>query len=425
MIFVMKEEFLHSIWKLKNFNLHQLKTTDEDELVISHFGTHNHDSGPDFLNAKIVLKKTIWVGHIEIHINSSDWEKHKHQNDRAYDNVILHVVYNMDKSIHNSKGQTIPTLELKSRIDTSLIENYQNLISGLDWIPCAPQLHKIDNQRVSLYLEKLHVERLVTKSMRLMSLLEENKNDWEAAMYALILKYLGLKINGAAFEQLSFQLPFHVFKKYTHNLLQLEALLFGQAGLLHSKDEYIKKLSKEYQHLKKKHELTPMSGVEWQFSRLRPANFPTIRLAQLAMLYHRTPLLFNALILNSDLNHIKEIFSFRASKYWDTHYIPNKTSPFKEKTLGKTTMNILVINAIVPLIFTYSRMLNNQKLTDRSIDILNGLPSEKNQILTHWSQYGINSRNAANSQALIELKTQYCDNYKCLNCHIGQQLLFK
>ncbi len=421
----MKEEFLHSLWKLKKFNHKQLSTSKGESLTIIDFGIHNHNAGPDFLNGKIRINNTVWAGHIEIHIKASDWYKHKHDHDLAYDNVILHVVYIHDREVFNTKGHLIPSLEMKDRISTKSIETYSKFRSSLDWIPCARQIQSVDNNRIQLFLDRLFVDRLLNKSTRILDLLNRNKNDWEATMYYLLMKYFGLKVNGEAFESLSSCVPFKLLIKYANNLMQLEALLLGQAGLLHSKDEYIVALKKEYLYLQKKHKLYPMTGVEWRFSKLRPANFPTIRIAQIAALYHNCTSLFNQFILHADLKEIYSFLNVKTSSYWNEHYIPGKKNKYKNKSLGKTTKDILLINVIIPLMYSYAHLISDEKLKEKTIELLYEIPSEQNKIIRKWKENGIISKNAAKSQALIELKSQYCDNYACLNCVIGQQLLFK
>ncbi|MBT8189367.1 MAG: DUF2851 family protein [Bacteroidia bacterium] len=420
-----KEDLLQLIWKLKKFDLVSLSCTNGALLSILDFGLHNHNSGPDFINAKIKIDDTIWVGHIEIHVKASEWYQHKHHLDPAYDNVILHVVYTYDKDVYNSKSTYIPTLTLDTRISEKTLLRFEDINSSLSWIPCASQIHKIDKARIQLELESIYIRRLESKSQRIFKMLNQNKNDWEECLYQLLFQYLGLKINGDAFKQLSFKAPYKLFKKYTHNIFLAEAFLFGQAGMLQNQDAYFRKLGKEYDHLKLKHNLTPMSGVEWHFLRLRPANFPTIRIAQLAMLYSRFPSLFSVLIRSFNKSSLDKIFDSGTSSYWSEHYIPGRPSTFKLKKIGKTSLNLLLINVVVPIIFSYARKTGNNILVEKSIDIISRLPAEKNKITNKWFELGIESKNALKSQALIELKSNFCDKYKCMNCPIGQQLLFR
>ena len=363
--------------------------------------------------------------HIEIHINASDWKKHLHQNDEAYNNVILHVVYKDDKPIVNENGQAIPTLELKNRLPQKFITDYELLTQSLTWVPCAPHLAKLNQDKWPFFLERVLINRLMKKKERIDLLLQKTKNDWEEVLYRLLLRYMGLKVNGAAFESLADHLPYAILKKQTESLEQKESILLGQAGILEPKDAYTTRLAELYRHQKNKHSLIPMTGVEWKFSRLRPANFPSIRMAQLARLYHQTPKLFNAFLHTDTIKEIEEILEVTASNYWDNHYLPGKeSSATRKKKLGKTTKQVLIINAIIPLIFAYGVTLKDEDLKAKALDFLSDLPTEKNNIITRWKEHGVKATSAAQSQALIELKTDYCDNYKCLNCQIGQQIVF-
>ena len=358
-----------------------------------------------------------------MHLHASAWNQHKHQNNPAYNNVILHVVYTDDKTIHNENGQTIPTIILKDRIEPKLITNYENLIAGLNWIPCANQIEKVDQSKVPFFLERLVTKRLLRKQAQIKVLLDNSKNDWEEVLYRLLLKYLGLKVNNEAFASLAEIAPYSLLKKQ-NSLMQKESLLLGQAGMLRGKEDYIIGLQKEYKHQKAKFDLKPMSGVEWKFSKLRPANFPSLRLAQLAAIYDKTPKFFSTIISNPQLETLTELLSVSASSYWDTHYLTNKVSPKKKKAIGKTTQHILIINVIVPLIFAYADLIADDVLKEKAIDLLYGLPTEKNKIITQWKKHNIKVASAAQSQALLELKSDYCDKQKCLDCQIGQLILF-
>jgi len=422
----MKEAFLHLIWKLKKFDLSQLQTTDGQALSVLNFGTHNHNSGPDFLNGSIKYKDNIWHGHIELHVKSTAWNQHKHQDDKAYNSVILHVVYEDDGPIKTYNGNTIPTLVLKGRIAKSSFRKYEMLTNSLDKIPCTNHMHKVDWDLQSFFLQRVLVERLEQKCERILERLKDSNNDWENVLYGLLSKYMGLKVNGAAFEQLVHLTPYSLLKKVHSDQELTEALLLGQAGLLmNQKDTYIIALKKEYEHLRHKFSLTPMSGVEWKFSRLRPANFPTIRIAQLASLYHRTPRLFSSIVMLPTISHIYELLDTMASSYWNTHYVPGKASAFSIKKIGKTTKDLLIINVIVPLLFTYGKKTDNEILKEKALHLLEELKAEDNSIIRLWKSLGKSATSAYESQALLQLKTVHCDNFNCLNCQIGNNILFK
>jgi len=421
----MREELLHHIWKTKRFDLYDLKTVAGESINVNYFGLHNDDAGPDFLDARIRIGKTLWAGHVEIHIKASDWTKHSHQKDEAYNNVILHVVYKNDQPIQNENGRHIPTLELIDRIPEKYLNDHHRLTQSLAWVPCANHLPQLDQAKWPFFLERVLVSRLMKKKARIDLLLQKTKNDWEEVLYRLLMQYMGLKINGATFETLADHLPYAILKKQGENLEEKESILLGQAGLLEAKDDYTTQLSQNYLHQKNKYGLIPMTGVEWKFSRLRPANFPTIRMAQLAALYHKTPKLFNAFLTATDLKQVEDTLSVQASSYWDSHYLPGKESKSpKPKNLGKTTKKVLIINAIIPLLFAYAVTLKDEPLKEKVIDLLSSVKAESNNIITRWKNHGVAADSATQSQALIELKNAFCDQYKCLNCQIGQQIIF-
>ncbi len=419
----MKEEFLHHIWKTKKFDLSGLSTTDGEGIVVHNFGIHNSNAGPDFLDCMVTIGLHKWVGHVEIHLRSSDWNNHKHQHDKAYNNVILHVVYNYDKPILNEQGQALPTLELISKIPLHYISDYNSLTSALTWVPCAQLLPEANKDKVPFFLEKLLVNRLIRKQARITALLENSNNDWEAVLYKLLMQYFGLKINGDAFLRLTEIAPLSLVQKQ-EGLLAKESLLLGQANFLQGQDLYAEELHKEYKHQVAKYDLHKMTGVEWKFARLRPANFPTLRIAQAAALYQQTPQLFNEIITEPTLEKLHTLLSVKPSDYWKTHFLLGKVSPSKTKSIGATTRQVIIINAIVPLIFNYAQLTQNDSLKEKALDILYEMKPEKNNILTRWKTLGVTADSAAQSQGLIELKTEFCDKQKCLDCMIGQQLIF-
>lgn len=419
------EDFLHYIWNFKLFNTNDLKTTNKETIQILKSGQHNTDAGPDFFNAQIKLENTLWAGNVEIHINSSDWVKHHHETDNAYNNVILHVVYHHDREIKNANGNAIPTLELKNLIDLKLILNYEQLISSKNWIPCSNQIHSVDEFVINNWLERLVFERLERKSIEIEATLIKNKNDWEETFYQLLFKYFGLKVNAEPFLLLAKNTSLKIIEKHK-NSFTVEALLFGQAGFLteNMEDEYFKRLKKEYQFLNSKFSLVPLDKSLWKFLRLRPANFPTIRIAQLANLLVHEPRLFSKIIAINSVQEIRQLFELTASKYWDNHYqfgVTQKKSITKRT--GKLMIDSLIINVIVPMLFVYATTTQNEELKNKAIQFLEKLTSEKNTILLNFEKLGVKSNNALQSQALIELKTNYCFQKKCLNCSIGNNLV--
>ncbi|MCB2197575.1 MAG: DUF2851 family protein [Bacteroidetes bacterium] len=421
----MKEEFLHYIWKYQLFSNSALKTTHNKSVQIIKPGMHNHDSGPDFFNAKIKIEDTIWAGNVEIHINSSDWYKHNHQDDGAYNNVVLQVVYTHDKDITRANGETIPTVELC--FDKKLLDNYETLIQQETWIPCEHDLNKVDSFTIQNWIEKLAVERLEEKSDRIYDLLKQTNNSWEEAFYIQLARNFGFKLNAEPFEQLTKSLPLTYLAKHKDNLFQIEALLFGQAGFLDENegDEYFQKLKQEYLYLKKKFNLKGIERHLWKFLRSRPGNFATIRIAQFAQLIHRSAALFSKVLQTENVKEFYTLFYIVPSDYWENHYQFNKESVKKSKSLGKSAIDILLINTIIPFLFVYGKAKGLIDLQNRAIEFLEAIKPEKNSIITKWSNLGIKSASAFETQALIQLKNRYCNHKKCLNCQIGNSLIRK
>ncbi len=421
----MKEEFLHYVWQYKLFETGNLKTTDNQEIKIIKSGQLNSNSGPDFFNAQIKIGDTIWAGNIEIHLKSSEWNHHQHQNDAAYNNVILHVVYEHDLEVNNTKNQIIPTLELKNRLNSSLINNYQSLIKSKSWIACQSQLKIVDSFTINSWMERLVYERLERKVSEIEQILNQNKNDWESTYYQLLLKYIGLKINALPFEMLAKNTPLIIMEKH-RSLLSIEALLFGQAGFLaqNINDEYFQKLQKEYQFLKAKFNLTPINIELWKFLRLRPNNFPTVRIAEIASLLHQQPRMFSQIISFKEIKEVKKMFKVHANEYWNNHYLFGKpTNQNIKKQFGDFIINNIIINVIVPLVFVYGKIKNDESLVKQARNWLEQVKPEQNSIIKNWKSLHLKIENAMHSQALIELKNNYCSEKKCLNCSIGNKIL--
>ncbi len=421
----MKEDFLHYVWLYNYFDQTNLQTTTGQSIRIITNGTHNHDSGPDFSNAQINIDGIDWNGQVEIHIQSSDWLKHKHQFDINYESVILHVVWKEDKPIMNRKKVRIPCIELCDRVNPSLLDNYTNLILNKSWIACADSLHLIDKDRTMLWLNAIAIERMEQKAKLIHDEFEQLDLHWDHLFLVQLSKAFGLKVNQDAFASLAKSLKYEVIQKYAHQLKQLEALLFGQAGMLSEswKDPYAKQLTREYNFLQHKHSLQPIPLSFWKFGRLRPANFPTIRIAQLAQLLHRCPTLFSQ-VLEGSIDEVLHLFDdLVASDYWDTHYRFDTESKKKKKALGKSRIHLIFINCICPMLFSYGKYRQNQDYIDKAITLLETLPAESNAIVNQWASLSITPRHAIDSQALIHLKKTYCDQYKCVSCQIGHQLL--
>ncbi|GAB1454162.1 DUF2851 family protein [Draconibacterium sp.] len=422
---IIPEEFLQYIWESKLFFTENLKTTNGEKLEIMNVGKRNTDSGPDFFNAKIKIDDTIWVGNIEIHKKSSDWYVHNHQTDKAFDNVILHAVEISDQSILRSNGEEIPVFVLK--YPGHLKSNYQNLLDAKTWIACENQFHKIDPIILQLGFNRLMIERLEIKTEEILTRLQQNNNDWNTTFYQMLARMFGFKVNAVPFELLAKSLPMEILAKHKSSLFQLEALLFGNSGLLNDQllgDDYYIDLRNEYSFLYKKYKLKGIESHLWKFMRLRPGNFPTLRISQFAALIHRSHGLFSRIIELENLSDLKDLFKVQASEYWKTHYSFNKTSTRNsEKELGETSVDMLIINVVIPFLFVYGEKQNKELLKNRALEFLEQLPAELNSIIEKWGKLGVNSRSAFESQALLQLKNKYCDRKKCLNCQIGVKLV--
>ena len=422
---MMPEEFLQYIWENKLFNSKNLNTTANETVEIIHPGQRNRDSGPDFFNAKIKIGETIWAGNVEIHKKASDWQQHNHHNDKAYDNVILHVVETADQEVTRSNGEIIPTLLLS--YPEHLQKNYQQLLDAKTWIPCENQFHKVNPVVLQLGFNRLMIERLENKTADIEDRLDLNSNNWNETFYQMLARMFGFRVNAVPFELLAKSLPMSILSKHKNNLFQLEALLFGNSGLLNEQllgDDYYLELRKEYSFLYKKYNLAPIESHLWKFMRLRPVNFPTVRISQLAALIHRSSGLFSKIIEIENLKELKRLFKVKASEYWNDHYNFNKTTTKTiSKELGETAANTLIINVIIPFLFVYGEKQNKSALKNRALEYLEQLPPEKNSIITKWENLGIEPRSAFDTQALLQLKNIYCEKKKCLNCQIGVKLV--
>ncbi len=420
----MKEEFLQFIWKHGLYLKDNLKTTDGKSVEIISSGRPNTDSGPDFFNAKIRIGETTWAGNIEVHQKSSHWYQHKHDIDGAYDNVILHVVELHDKPVQ-VKIHELPTLEIT--YPPEILENYEQLLKSERWIACEEKLHEVDPFILRFWFSSLMIERLQSKTSDILAILQQNKNNWNETFYQLLARNFGMKTNALPFELLAKSLPLQILSKHKNDLFQIEALLFGQSGLLNETllgDDYYLSLRKEYSYLYKKYSLSGIEAHLWKFMRLRPINFPTVRIAQLAMLVHHSSALFSRVLETENPEGLRKLFNVKASGYWDTHYRFNKPSGGnRQKVFGETAFNNLVINTIVPLLFVYGDQHLDQAMKDRALFLLEKLAPEENQIIRKWNELGIESRTAFETQALLQLKNNYCDHKKCLNCQMGAKII--
>ncbi|HUH33992.1 MAG TPA: DUF2851 family protein [Daejeonella sp.] len=420
------EEFLHYLWKFRLFRQSQLVTTSGLPVEILIPGIHNHHAGPDFENCRIRIGDTVWAGNVEIHLSSSDWLRHNHQVDEAYNNVILHVVFACDKEVFRQNGTSIPQLCIKDLIPETVINNYNRLMIGLNWIPCEKQVAGVDSFHIKSWLSRVLIERLEHKSESFKEILTEFKGSWDDAFYIMLARNFGFKTNSLPFELLARSLPQHILSKHKNNALQIEALVFGQAGFLEQKltEEYPRQLKKEYGFLKKKYSLQPVDHFTWKYMRLRPQNFPGIRLAQFAALILKSSHLFSKILEAKTAVVITGMFStLPVNNYWNTHYRFDVVSGNSGKQIGNQSINNILINTVAVSLFTYGRHLGQQKYINRAIELLENIPAEQNSVINRFSQIGFQPVNADHTQALMQLKHTYCDLKKCLHCGIGIKLL--
>ena len=420
----MSEELLQFIWQNRLFDIDSLVAHTGEKVDVIHVGSRSINSGPDFINARIKVGETIWAGNTEIHTLASDWFKHGHDTDKAYDNVILHVVKKNDAVIRRSDGEEIPTLELK--YNSFYEQKYEDLKTSRNWIPCQKDFCIEDDFQLHAWLERLCIERLEQKATRILNLLAFYKNDWEESFYCALATNLGYKINAQPFEMLAKSVPLNTLLRHRDNLLQIEALLFGQAGFLSASlfdDAYFNSLKKEYQFLRKKYTLKPMESHLWQFMRLRPAGFPTVRIAQLASLIFRSNSLFSRILGTSDLQRLCAVFRTEPSSYWITHHQFNKPGVSQVKLLGSDTIDSIIINTVVPFLFCYGNTHGIQKFKDRAVEFLARIDAEQNSIIKEWESLGMKAKDAMDTQSLLQLKNEYCNRRKCLSCQVGMWIL--
>ncbi|WP_339660914.1 DUF2851 family protein [uncultured Polaribacter sp.] len=421
----MTEEFLYYIWQYKLFAKTALCTSDNLQLSILKSGTHNKNAGPDFLNAQLKIDEQLWVGNVEMHVKSSDWYLHNHEEDTNFDAVILHVVWEHDAAVFMKNNQPLPTFEIKNFVDEKLLYNYNRLIySKQSWIPCGNQLKNVEGFLIDNWLERLFFERLEQKSVFIKEILKQTNYDFEAVLFQLLAKNFGLKVNGDAFLQLAKSLDFVVVRKERFDVQKLTALFFGQAGFLEDEfeNEYHAKLKIEYNYLKHKYGLKSIAKNNFQFFRMRPQNFPTIRIAQLASLIFTHQNLFSKLMNINKKEDFYKLFSFDIQEFWKTHYTFESESKKSAKKLTKSFVDLLLINTIIPLKFLY---LQSRGAVDEEeiLRLIRQISSEKNSIIDQFSVLKINSKNALESQALLELKNNYCTKKRCLQCAIGNNLV--
>ncbi|MBR4505399.1 MAG: DUF2851 family protein [Bacteroidales bacterium] len=423
----MTESFLHYIWQ------HQLlgdglTTIDGQPVVCHRAGELNRDSGPDFIGARLKIGDVEWVGNVEVHIHTSDWRAHKHSQDPAYNNLLLHVVYEHDCEVRQQDGKVPLTLELKPYLHPSLVANYDSLMAPEpeSGIPCARQIAEVPRFIVDSALDRLTLERIEDKSATVRRMIDESHGNWEQTCYWLMARYFGGKVNALAFELLAKATDQRLLARWKDNPQRLEAMLMGQAGLLEGyfEDEYPRRMQSDYEALRNGTGLEPIGGQMWKFHRMRPSSFPTIRISQFAALVNRASNLFSTMLETTDVKQLEQLFDLQASKYWDNHYQFDKiTKTATPKRMGRAQTQMLIINAWVPLLFVYGSMHGQQRYKDQAVALLEQLPPEDNVVVRRWCQVGMDPKSASSTQALLQLYAKYCNSRRCLECRIGYQIL--
>ncbi len=420
----MTERLLQFIWQFQYFNQSHITTTTGEEIKILHPGKYNTQQGPDFLDGKIIIGSTTWAGSIEVHIKSSDWNRHRHTNDINYANVMLHVVWQHDVEIHNAKGVVLPVLVMQPLVASILLDRYEALMSRNTFVPCENFLPLLDELKWMNWKQRIAIERLQRKSLNVQQMLKENNNNWEETFWWMLARNFGIKTNADIFETIAKSIPLNVLAKHKNQIHQLEGLLLGQAGLLNGdfKDDYPNVLKKEYLFYQKKYQLI-QPFVKPYFLRMRPANFPTIRLAQLAILIHNSTHLFSKIKEANSIESIKDLLNVTANDYWHYHYRFDEPGDYHPKQLGNQMVENIIINTVVPILFAYGNIHRDEIIKDKAIQYLEKVKPEKNTITEKWKNYGVSNKSALDSQALIELKNNYCNTVSCLQCAVGNTLL--
>uniref|UniRef100_A0AB33JMM8 DUF2851 family protein n=1 Tax=Prevotella sp. GTC17262 TaxID=3236797 RepID=A0AB33JMM8_9BACT len=427
------EQLLHYVWKHKLFPLKQLATADGHCIEVIDTGLHNHDAGPDFFNAKVKIDGTLWVGNVEIHDRASDWFAHRHEQDARYDNVILHVCRTIDAEATDSQGRRITQLQLD--VPAHIAEHYEELIHSDHYPPCYRIIPSLPSLMIHSWMSSLQTERLEQKTVAINERVARYGGDWQAAHFATMARNYGFGINGEAFEQWACNIPLGSVAHHRDDLFQIEAIFMGQAGLLEPEsipeayrdkalaDAYYQRMANEYRYLAHKFAMQPMDFHWWKFLRLRPQNFPHIRLSQLAQLYYNRTAGLSELIECSSLSELRNHLKTQATPYWQTHFAFGAESPRSEKRLSMASLDLMILNTVVPMLFAYGRHTCNEGLCEHAFELLEQLKAEDNHIVRMWHECGMKVENAGDTQALIQLKNEYCDHKDCLRCRIGYEYL--
>lgn len=418
----MKEEFVHAVWKYQLFNKKNLTTVDGHVIEIVHPGFSHINAGPDFLSAKIIIDGILWAGNVEIHVHSYEWNQHKHQHDPVYNNVILHVVFEDDGRVyHTQNGIPLNTFIIKPHIERNTLLAYQNLAEDMRVLPCVAWWNKLDKTIVENWLIRLCIERLMQKCGVLKARLQLMNEHWDQLFFEMVARQLGFHVNAEPMERLARSIKIEWVQKLCDQPLSIEALFFGQAGMLHRsfEEEYPKALQKEYRYLQQKYQLEPMDVSNWKFSRLRPSNFPSIRIAQLASIFRTKPRFFSEVLLIEDFTQVENFFQVTLPSYWDTHYRFDKESVWQLKHLGEDSLQQLMLNTVCLVWLLYGDVKDEEAYKIRCLQLMERMNAEKNRYTEKFQECQYELGSSIQSQGIRFLWENYCDNKKCLTCSIG------
>jgi hypothetical protein len=422
------EDFLHFVWQFRLYDAQTLESTDGLSLKVVNCGFLNKHAGPDFTNAKVIIDDTTWAGNVEIHLKSSDWDKHQHQKDEAYDNVILHVVYEHDTELMRKDGTVVPTLALKPILNEQLFLRYEDLMNSAHRFPCEPQIGGVDPFVINGFLNRILIERLEQKITEVFDVLAILNGNWDETFYQLMARNFGFKVNALPMQMLAQSLPQQLFAKHKDHPLQIEALVFGQAGFLNQTfdDVYAQQLKMEYDFLRKKYQLKPIDLAVWKFLRMRPQNFPTLRLAQFAALIVKSNHLFSKVLAVKEVKDLKLLFAeLPVNGFWKDHYHFNKSSRQVNVQLGKSSIENILINTVALFLFAYGKYTAQSNYQTRALYLLESIAAEQNSIVLQYQDAGVIVANAQQTQGLLQLRKKYCEPKRCLHCGIGIKILKK
>lgn len=421
------EKLMQYVWKHRLWRSEDMVTNTGKKVRVVDPGLLNTDAGPDFFNAKIEIDGHMWVGNVEMHYRATDWKRHRHDSDKAYDSVILHVVAKDDAPVRRTNGELIPQLVLE--VSPQFNADYASLVGATIEVPCATKIKQVPHLTIVEWVEGLAFERLHGKVERIHQLLDSFNGSWEDVCYVTLARNFGFGINNDAFERLARRTPLRLLGKHSDSVLQIEALLFGQAGMLDAQkpgmDSYYNQLCTEYAFLSNKFQLTPMEKESWKLFRIRPQNFPYRRIAMLAQFIEGGFRMMNRILEAEGEKEMRALFEVELSGYWTKHYTFGKPNERATATLSRNSIDIILINTVAPLLYAYGELTGNYEMTDKAIKLLEDLRAESNSIVSHFVAYGIDCPDALTSQALVQLKREYCDARKCIYCKIGHHLLSK